>query len=168
MKRDPGTAYEPALCRGFRWVKPAASLKPGWVVVVAVGMVPLFPLGKTGGLIEAPNAMNAPSSYPPCFRWVKPAASLKRTIAGSSMLPVSTGFPLGKTGGLIEAWSARQSRPRLSGFPLGKTGGLIEAAYRGAVRVSRAGGFRWVKPAASLKHGRNVAHAAHAHAVSAG
>ena len=35
-----------------------------------------FPLGKTGGLIEA-GAMLATISGTTCFRWVKPAASLK-------------------------------------------------------------------------------------------
>ena len=37
-----------------------------------------FPLGKTGGLIEAvpvPAPYRAPGA---CFRWVKPAASLKQ------------------------------------------------------------------------------------------
>ena len=38
-----------------------------------------FPLGKTGGLIEARSApaANALDSELPGFRWVKPAASLK-------------------------------------------------------------------------------------------
>ena len=38
-------------------------------------------------------------------------------------------------------------------FPLGKTGGLIEAPNCTAGGTIGAEGFRWVKPAASLKHG---------------
>ena len=36
-------------------------------------------------------------------------------------------------------------------FPLGKTGGLIEALLPWRGERCGAGGFRWVKPAASLK-----------------
>ena len=42
-----------------------------------VGKAGGFPLGKTGGLIEAPIAMRGPAGRAYCFRWVKPAASLK-------------------------------------------------------------------------------------------
>ena len=86
---------------GFRWVKPAASLKLGCRLVgrnvllgfplgktggliearvVRVGLVArvnAFPLGKTGGLIEAMSCSGSTHSAPPSFRWVKPAASLK-------------------------------------------------------------------------------------------
>ena len=64
----------------------------------------MFPLGKTGGLIEAQRGRG--------FVVVD--------------LPV---FPLGKTGGLIEAEDRRpviRTRSYMT-FPLGKTGGLIEA-----------------------------------------
>ena len=40
-----------------------------------------FPLGKTGGLIEAPAAgfcLLVNTKISSCFRWVKPAASLKQ------------------------------------------------------------------------------------------
>ena len=40
---------------------------------------------------------------------------------------------------------------RADGFPLGKTGGLIEAGVGSAGGSWGIGGFRWVKPAASLK-----------------
>ena len=85
----------------FRWVKPAASLKlfcarradrrilgfplgkTGGLIEAASGSVSSalvstwFPLGKTGGLIEA--LYRSPFPYlAPCFRWVKPAASLKQ------------------------------------------------------------------------------------------
>ena len=85
-----------------------------------------FPLGKTGGLIEAPL-------HSPCcgvgWEW----------------------FPLGKTGGLIEAPRlAALVVAGLTEFPLGKTGGLIEASRCATDAVPNAS-FRWVKPAASLK-----------------
>ena len=60
-----------------------------------------FPLGKTGGLIEA-SCVTSQRTPTRSFRWVKPAASLKRqqeTAARAS----GRAFPLGKTGGLIEA-----------------------------------------------------------------
>ena len=86
----------------FRWVKPAASLKPVVLLALAAGAVSVFPLGKTGGLIEAMSALGVVTSG---YR-----------------------FPLGKTGGLIEAVlfssTSTHSKPV---FPLGKTGGLIEA-----------------------------------------
>ena len=63
----------------------------------------VFPLGKTGGLIEAVENINpVPDDLVRCFRWVKPAASLKRE-QGSELVPWYRAFPLGKTGGLIEA-----------------------------------------------------------------
>ena len=84
-----------------------------------------FPLGKTGGLIEAPCPTNNRN-------W-------------------QYEFPLGKTGGLIEAHdSANPIVGNVAGFPLGKTGGLIEAATSRA-QPARGTCFRWVKPAASLK-----------------
>ena len=36
-----------------------------------------FPLGKTGGLIEAPAWTGATSCSLPSFRWVKPAALIE-------------------------------------------------------------------------------------------
>ena len=64
-------------------------------------------------------------------------------------------FPLGKTGGLIEAARlAGMVNGILAVFPLGKTGGLIEARYGEPLPDLGPPGFRWVKPAASLKHGR--------------
>ena len=86
---------------GFRWVKPAASLKR-YMPVYATAAEARFPLGKTGGLIEA--------------------------IAGlAEGLEAWVRFPLGKTGGLIEAQASRRPSSPASRFPLGKTGGLIEA-----------------------------------------
>ena len=78
-------------------------------------------------------------------------------------------FPLGKTGGLIEAVDTRRDPPcRSRRFPLGKTGGLIEAVPARASEAAPWRGFRWVKPAASLKQlcaGSGARVAAH---VSAG
>ena len=39
----------------------------------------MFPLGKTGGLIEAAGPLRQRLSAD-CFRWVKPAASLKQIV----------------------------------------------------------------------------------------
>ena len=62
----------------------------------------MFPLGKTGGLIEAiRNLGNHGSAF--------------------------ATFPLGKTGGLIEAVKKKEFYFLIKKFPLGKTGGLIEA-----------------------------------------
>ena len=63
-------------------------------------------------------------------------------------------FPLGKTGGLIEAYMALFGATDVSSFPLGKTGGLIEASSTRAGKATCGTCFRWVKPAASLKHAR--------------
>ena len=62
-----------------------------------------FPLGKTGGLIEASSLKYSSDPCLLCFRWVKPAASLKQPHTGGMVNPERSGFPLGKTGGLIEA-----------------------------------------------------------------
>ena len=63
----------------------------------------MFPLGKTGGLIEAP-------------------------VIGAIVRFCAPLFPLGKTGGLIEASHLFLLLfPGCLSFPLGKTGGLIEA-----------------------------------------
>ena len=53
-------------------------------------------------------------------------------------------------------------------FPLGKTGGLIEARLVHVSPPQKVGGFRWVKPAASLKHDQFRRHAARRIGVSAG
>ena len=126
----------------------------------------MFPLGKTGGLIEATGqrqtnqlwyrfrwvkpaaslkrAQTQPRRWrAPCFRWVKPAASLKRGVLWYRDAPVG-------------------------GFPLGKTGGLIEAAASGGIVPGACAGFRWVKPAASLKRGGVVGAGADPEVVSAG
>ena len=112
----------------------------------------LFPLGKTGGLIEALLDRYRRQCRRQCFRWVKPAASLKRRYGARGEPCGVHVFPLGKTGGLIEAgpfaWS---NRLWMATFPLGKTGGLIEAQAACGERVGVRRGFRWVKPAASLK-----------------
>ena len=65
-------------------------------------MVFAFPLGKTGGLIEASRTRKISARRLGCFRWVKPAASLKH-FKCNSKADLWVGFPLGKTGGLIEA-----------------------------------------------------------------
>ena len=87
----------------------------------------MFPLGKTGGLIEAGQYALTRGLTRGRFRWVKPAASLKRQRRDQRHVG-KVQFPLGKTGGLIEAraWLTRAYR-RDTKFPLGKTGGLIEA-----------------------------------------
>ena len=92
-----------------------------------------FPLGKTGGLIEARWARKTTTSPRLVrFRWVKPAASLKPVRQRDLVLGLRA-FPLGKTGGLIEASGQRGTRcARVVAFPLGKTGGLIEAAQGAA------------------------------------
>ena len=64
-----------------------------------------FPLGKTGGLIEAPVVRIALAKALG-FRWVKPAASLKHSLFSGLRVPTQK-FPLGKTGGLIEARTVR-------------------------------------------------------------
>ena len=63
-----------------------------------------FPLGKTGGLIEAARDPCVLQREDAGFRWVKPAASLKQGVRGVE--GVRGVFPLGKTGGLIEAMLA--------------------------------------------------------------
>ena len=63
----------------------------------------MFPLGKTGGLIEAWTSEIGTGRWrSACFRWVKPAASLKHLDA-QHIRHEGQVFPLGKTGGLIEA-----------------------------------------------------------------
>ena len=71
----------------------------------------VFPLGKTGGLIEASGDVRA-SCQP------------------------RTRFPLGKTGGLIEACRPLRQLRAPRAFPLGKTGGLIEAGRDGAASAA--------------------------------
>ena len=63
-------------CSCFRWVKPAASLKQADLRADGAG-VRRFPLGKTGGLIEAHHRSSTSQPIARRFRWVKPAASLK-------------------------------------------------------------------------------------------
>ena len=71
----------------FRWVKPAASLKPPSCSRACARRSVMFPLGKTGGLIEALTPVERRAARPRGFRWVKPAASLKQ-IAGKLAAPV--------------------------------------------------------------------------------
>ena len=49
------------------------------------------------------------------------------------------------------------ARPLHRRFPLGKTGGLIEALAPSVDPLLALAGFRWVKPAASLKQKDQVA-----------
>ena len=70
---------------------------------MGAGEVPGFPLGKTGGLIEARIRYVVSLVAIRSFRWVKPAASLKRRGDGRMAEVQELPFPLGKTGGLIEA-----------------------------------------------------------------
>ena len=86
---------------------------------------PVFPLGKTGGLIEA-RLMYVRIIPLPCFRWVKPAASLKQNNS-----PV----PMGVLDSFRWVKPAASLKPSSFGFGGSHPGG----------------GFRWVKPAASLK-----------------
>ena len=136
-----------AVC--FRWVKPAASLKHAERREGQHGQRRKFPLGKTGGLIEAYRSPPVVSNTSRCFRWVKPAASLKHPV-GERPYSICA-FPLGKTGGLIEAKRGPITPDCCRDeFPLGKTGGLIEALPN-SLPASVVKCFRWVKPAASLK-----------------
>ena len=114
-----------------------------------------FPLGKTGGLIEAPVAGVIVQSRVIRFRWVKPAASLKPVISGGPAAAAS-GFrwvkpaaSLKRRDRLVPPYTSSSAHA----FPLGKTGGLIEARRIVTVQPSgiAVGRFRWVKPAASLK-----------------
>ena len=70
---------------GFRWVKPAASLKHGKWRLANDDINGTFPLGKTGGLIEALARWRCRWTRW-CFRWVKPAASLKPGAADVATL----------------------------------------------------------------------------------
>ena len=63
----------------------------------------MFPLGKTGGLIEARTRQSRRTPRLRRFRWVKPAASLKQADTVARCPAARHEFPLGKTGGLIEA-----------------------------------------------------------------
>ena len=100
----------------------------------------VFPLGKTGGLIEALSTAHSSHSIMGSFRWVKPAASLKRIWGGTGAPLGVRVFPLGKTGGLIEAVAKPDLSVQFSRrFPLGKTGGLIEARHLVPRKTSRSG-----------------------------
>ena len=101
-----------------------------------------FPLGKTGGLIEAHNQATEDND-------------------GDT-------FPLGKTGGLIEASVARRGCRRASTrFRWVKPAASLKPHLPiGALHVVQ--GFRWVKPAASLKQDQRRASEANRTVVSAG
>ena len=79
----------------FRWVKPAASLKLDQAQQLDfLGVRVGFPLGKTGGLIEAVIFLNKSINTNQSFRWVKPAASLKlehADVVGVQGVHVSAG-----------------------------------------------------------------------------
>ena len=62
-------------------------------------------------------------------------------------------FPLGKTGGLIEAASARDTIEGLAngGFRWVKPAASLKQGGAGGIGGTPGAGFRWVKPAASLK-----------------
>ena len=111
----------------------------------------MFPLGKTGGLIEAGVIFGVEGTENPGFRWVKPAASLKlRFLPSNPILPRSC-FRWVKPAASLKRGPARRLRPSPNGFPLGKTGGLIEALNAWTPTANSSIRFRWVKPAASLK-----------------
>ena len=78
MKLDLSPILATITALSFRWVKPAASLKRRIADWRRTATRKGFPLGKTGGLIEAP-------------------------LHSSQWWMVPQWFPLGKTGGLIEA-----------------------------------------------------------------
>ena len=110
----------------FRWVKPAASLKPGVPRLALRRPIPRFRWVKPAASLKLAEDIDT-SAVPVGFRWVKPAASLKPSGSGRSAVPRFRQFPLGKTGGLIEAQRPPAGASRQREFPLGKTGGLIEA-----------------------------------------
>ena len=78
MKPGYPAAHGNDVVAGFRWVKPAASLKRN----------------------RKPRGLGLGDQR---FRWVKPAASLKRLNTITGWFCMAGMFPLGKTGGLIEA-----------------------------------------------------------------
>ena len=108
----------------FRWVKPAASLKPSSFGFRRLSSGWWFPLGKTGGLIEA---------------------------SGSQVMPPGRKFPLGKTGGLIEAaLTSVGAKAWRASFRWVKPAASLKLDTGAKLRVAHQS-FRWVKPAASLK-----------------
>ena len=113
-----------------------------------------FPLGKTGGLIEAQRSPLHSSRWAGCFRWVKPAASLKPHSCIVMARSVCTRFRWVKPAASLKQIDLQVRRVGLPRpFPLGKTGGLIEASSTLELPPDQvAVVFRWVKPAASLKH----------------
>ena len=74
----------------------------------------LFPLGKTGGLIEALYVSNNNRHDLPRFRWVKPAASLKLARTTHRRVGASTGFRWVKP-----AASLKQGRSGILGSRVG-------------------------------------------------
>ena len=110
-----------------------------------------FPLGKTGGLIEAGTYSRYLAIKTPWFPLGKTGGLIEAGYGLSAIPSAMTKFPLGKTGGLIEASRTTLMAGILARFPLGKTGGLIEASGRTWRPPARCWRFRWVKPAASLK-----------------
>ena len=94
MKPGEQAGHVGSPARGFRWVKPAASLKR-LRNRIAVQHLDMFPLGKTGGLIEATAGPRHRAQQRRRFRWVKPAASLKHVgdgqLQGLVLADVSAG-----------------------------------------------------------------------------
>ena len=110
-----------------------------------------FPLGKTGGLIEAPRRAFRRSAGTGSFRWVKPAASLKHDLS-LRQVALFHQFPLGKTGGLIEAFVVQTyNEVSLASFRWVKPAASLKREKVPLHITVLSSGFRWVKPAASLK-----------------
>ena len=113
---------------------------------------PAFPLGKTGGLIEAPSDPFVPATPLARFRWVKPAASLKRGNSGYSYVPLPC-FRWVKPAASLKRHRANQY-PRLEhrGFRWVKPAASLKPPNYLNIVQKYTVSFRWVKPAASLKH----------------
>ena len=87
----------------FRWVKPAASLKPDARIPDGITRDSGFRWVKPAASLKRAQTGTTGVTPDPCFRWVKPAASLKPGTLASAKAAALRKFPLGKTGGLIEA-----------------------------------------------------------------
>ena len=109
-----------------------------------------FPLGKTGGLIEA--NWDAVEAYQlRGFRWVKPAASLK-PCKSTSTVASCLGFRWVKPAASLKLGAYGSASGFVDdGFRWVKPAASLKLRHQHRRRVGLVRGFRWVKPAASLK-----------------
>ena len=128
-----------------------------------------FPLGKTGGLIEAKSSLTTSIIPSLSFRWVKPAASLKPPCDRYDRRGLDRMFPLGKTGGLIEAnLNLFSIVSAVISFRWVKPAASLKPLTPLLARAIMPASFRWVKPAASLKLGDYLTLLSNIEDVSAG